>query len=132
MRQHGSILLAAGLGGALGSALRVLVAWWVYPASEALGFPLASTLVNILGAFLIGLLTAAGQPDGRWAMSAPVQAFWLAGFCGGLTTFSFVGLESLLLMLDRAWWLLAGYWLVSLVGWLLAVSLGYRLGQKLS
>lgn len=111
----------------LGSLLRFAVAL-AGPGMMHGGFPWGSLIVNLLGSLLIGWLAAVSQPEGRWPMSPEQQAFWLAGVCGGFTTFSFFSLE-LALLLRVSDWLGAGLYLgLSLSGWLLAVWLGYRLG----
>lgn len=76
-------LLVVGLGGALGSMLRMSLAWWL-PAGR---LPWGTMLANIIGSLLIGLVLgrlgesgASGQP--HW------HAFAVIGFCGGFTTFS--------------------------------------------
>lgn len=124
------LYLSAALGGMLGSLLRYGVAL-AGPGLMQPGFPWSSLTVNLLGSLLIGWLAAVGQPEGRWPMNPRQQAFWLAGVCGGFTTFSFFSLE-LALLFQRADWL--GAWLylgLSLSGWLLAVWLGFRLGRLL-
>jgi fluoride exporter len=124
------LYLCAAAGGMLGSLLRYGVAL-AGPGMQMGGFPWASVLVNVLGSLMIGFLAAVSQPEGRWPMSPHQQAFWLAGVCGGFTTFSFFSLE-LALLLQAANWVGAGIYLgLSLSGWLLAVWLGFRLGQQL-
>lgn len=51
------------------------------------GFPLATITVNIIGCFLIGLLTT--HPK----IPAPIKTGLIVGFCGGLTTFSSYALQ---------------------------------------
>lgn len=45
-------------------------------------FPLPTLIVNIIGCFLIGLITS--HPK----LSDPIKSGMIIGFCGGLTTFS--------------------------------------------
>ncbi len=123
-------LLAAGLGGALGSATR-LGASLVLVGVQPQAFPWSTFLVNVLGATLIGVLAAISQPGHRWMMSPSWQAFWLAGFCGGLTTFSFVSLElALMWQGDNVSGALV-YLGLALGSWLIGVSLGWMLGTRL-
>nr|WP_289072608.1 fluoride efflux transporter CrcB [uncultured Halomonas sp.] len=85
--------LAVGLGSALGSVLR----YGVSLASMAvLGshFPWGTLLVNALGSCLIGWLAATASRLPRGAL-ARQQPLWVAGFCGGFTTFSLFSLETL-------------------------------------
>lgn len=75
-------LLLIGLGGGIGSILRVLVSAWV-PAGR---LPWGTISVNVAGSLLIGWVIARLGSDtagaGHW------QAFLAMGFCGGFTTFS--------------------------------------------
>ncbi|MGY6630818.1 MAG: fluoride efflux transporter FluC [Wenzhouxiangella sp.] len=123
-------LLAAGLGGALGSAARLgasLVLVDLPPAT----FPWSTFSVNVIGALLIGLLAAISQPGHRWQMRPNWQAFWLAGFCGGLTTFSFVSLELALMWQGDNPASALVYLGLALGAWLIGVSLGWLLGSQI-
>jgi CrcB protein len=112
----------AGLGGALGSSLRAglsLVALQFLDTSL-----LWATLVaNLFGAALIGWLSV--RPFGSRA-----QAFWMTGFCGGLTTFSMVSVEVLVFATRQDWALVGSYMAVSLCGAVLAVVIGRHLGRS--
>ena len=97
-------------GGAVGTALRAGVAALVPVAS----FPIATLLVNLLGAWALGRL-AGSMPD------APprVRAFVGTGVLGSFTTFSAVAVD--LVALGGRPVLLAVYALVTLLGgWVLA------------
>lgn len=82
-----------GLGGFVGAVLRYLLT--LAPISEKTGFPVITLLVNIAGAFVIGILAgiAAKYPSfsGEW------MQFLQIGICGGFTTFSTFALETTLL-----------------------------------
>jgi CrcB protein len=78
-----------GLGGAFGSIARVALSK-IIPATF-LGMPLPILGVNILGCFVIGLLTEffalhSAFPDN-------LRYLLIAGFLGGFTTFSTFALE---------------------------------------
>lgn len=79
------VYLLVLLGGGLGSTLRFLMGKSV--PFDASSFAWGTFAVNMLGCFLIGLL---------WVkLQQPVtKAFWIAGFLGGITTFSGLGLET--------------------------------------
>lgn len=112
--------LAVSLGGALGTGLRVglsVLALRHLPESTYL----ATLLANVLGAALIGYLSTR-------ALSAGQKALWMTGFCGGFTTFSLFSLE-IITLLDRSWPEALAYGSASLVLWMLAVWIGYRLGR---
>ena len=88
-------LLAVGGGGALGSMARFAVAqgvgWWLGD-----GFPYATMKINIIGSFLMGVVThAAGKV---WSPSAPLLSFFKIGVLGGFTTFSTFSLDAVTLM----------------------------------
>ena len=79
-----------GLGGLIGSVLRYLVS--LLPLRHAGGFPLLTLGINVLGAFLLGLIMAAA---GKNASIDPRALLFLkVGVCGGFTTFSTFALEA--------------------------------------
>ncbi len=86
--------LAVGLGGFLGSVLRYLIGQ--LPIEHDSGFPLKTFLINVTGAFVIGLITAAAAKNKT--MSPQMVLFLKTGICGGFTTFSTFALESADLM----------------------------------
>lgn len=55
------------------------------------GFPWGTLAVNLLGCFVIGVVATVVD-------SSPWRQFLMIGFCGGFTTFSSFGLETLTLM----------------------------------
>ena len=82
--------LFVGLGGFVGSVLRYLVS--LVPLEHESGFPLVTLGINVLGAFLLGLImTAAGRSSG---LDARTLLFLKLGVCGGFTTFSTFALEA--------------------------------------
>ena len=112
-----AVLLAA-LGGGLGAGLRLVLALAVaMGAGDA--FLMGTLAANLLGSALIGALSTR-------ALSAHARAFWMTGFCGGLTTFSLLAVEVLVLALRGDWALAVAYLAVSVVGSVLAVKLGRR------
>ena len=93
-------LLLVGLGGFLGSISRFVMAGVFNRFSPALGFPLGTLTVNILGCFLIGLLH--GLTETRSLLGSDARIFLFIGILGGFTTFSTFGFESLALLKDGA------------------------------
>ena len=78
-------LLYIGIGGFLGAVSRYLVSglfqkWLDKP------FPVGTLAVNVIGCFLIGLLS--GLSQGRQLFTPEMRLFLFIGFLGGLTTFS--------------------------------------------
>lgn len=51
--------LCVGLGGAVGAMLRYLIG--LVPVGASNGFPVKTLLINILGAFVIGVLAVLGE-----------------------------------------------------------------------
>ena len=86
----GRVLLVAA-GGALGSALRYLVATaalaWAGPA-----FPWGTLVVNLVGSFLIGLVQQLAAE--ALVLSEESRLFLTTGVMGGLTTYSAFSYES--------------------------------------
>lgn len=72
------------LGGALGAVSRHALAGWIGGRFGA--GPLGIFVVNISGAFLIGLVMA--LTDERVSVSPEVRRFLTVGILGGYTTFS--------------------------------------------
>lgn len=73
-----------GTGGAIGAVLRYLVAQ-VLPSDR---FPFATLSVNVLGSFLLGVITFGGA-------GSDVLLFVGVGICGSFTTYSSFSVESI-------------------------------------
>ena len=86
----GRVLLVAA-GGAVGSALRYLVATvavaWLGPA-----FPWGTLFVNLVGSFLIGLVQQLATE--ALVLGEETRLFLTTGVMGGLTTYSAFSYES--------------------------------------
>ena len=85
-----SILLVM-LGGAAGSALRWLITHFFSTASEHHGFPFGTLIVNVVGSMAVGyiLTWSSDHTHDTWRLLAAT------GFCGGFTTFSTFGYETM-------------------------------------
>ncbi|QTX06007.1 fluoride efflux transporter CrcB [Agromyces archimandritae] len=91
------LVLLASLAGGIGAACRYLMDEGVRRLVRV-GFPLGTLLVNIVGSFLLGLLTGLGErgiPDPELAVVLGT------GFLGGYTTFSTASAETVRLFLER-------------------------------
>ena len=120
-----SYLLVA-CGGAFGSVLR----YWcgiVITARWGSSFPWATMFVNVTGSFLIGVIAALTQVDGRWGNTSTLRDLLIVGVLGGYTTFSAFSLQTLLLLREgKASFALMNI-CVSVVLCMLAVWLGFAL-----
>lgn len=97
---QGMIFLYIGLGGALGACSR----YFIGSVSLALlgkGFPYGTLIVNILGSFIMGLLTSALERD--LLPSGPWREMIGLGFLGALTTFSTFSMDNVLLLNNGEW-----------------------------
>ena len=90
-------LVLVAVGGAAGSILRYLTdrrvqAWRDSP------FPWGTLTVNVVGSFILGFLSG-------WllhgAEPSSIRSLVAVGFCGGLTTFSTFGYETVRLVLEK-------------------------------
>ena len=124
--------LWVAIGGALGSVGRFWINGFV---SEKIGatFPWGTLVINVSGSFIIGVIGAVASPEGRLD-SQPRQfatQFLMIGVCGGYTTFSSFSLQTLNLVRDREWLYAGGNVVLSVVLCLIAVWLGWLLGETL-
>jgi CrcB protein len=112
------------LGSALGGMARYWCSGWV---AQRVGetFPWGTIMVNISGCFLIGVLAALSEPDGRWYLPPLMRQFLMIGVLGGYTTFSSFSLQTLNLARDGEWLQAGANVFVSVALCLLAVWLGY-------
>ena len=87
------------LGGALGALSRYLLSNLVY---DWLGrdFPYGTLTVNVVGSFLMGLLTIVIMQKSY--IDPAIKLGLIVGFLGALTTFSTFSLDTLVLMQEGA------------------------------
>lgn len=88
-------MLAIAVFGALGCLSRYLVSGWVYEKLGR-GFPFGTLAVNMLGAYLIGLIMEFAIRSAQ--LSPPLRAGVIIGFLGGFTTFSTFSYETFVLL----------------------------------
>jgi fluoride exporter len=89
-------------------------------------FPWGTLVVNVSGAFLIGIfaaLIAAGDHA--------LRGLLMTGLCGGYTTFSSFSLQTLALARDGEWWRAAFNVIASFVFCLAAAAAGFVLAGSL-
>ena len=112
------------LGGAVGSGLRYLLASVLQQSGEG-QFPYGTLAANLLGCFLIGVLTA--LITNGMQISDNIRLGLMVGVLGGFTTFSSFGLETIQLMQEGRLGAATTYWSVSNAGGLFAIWLGLKL-----
>ena len=93
-------LLLIALGGAIGTMARYLTSLvavrWFGPE-----FPYGTLIVNLSGAFVIGLVQELGTESAM--VSDNTRLFLTTGMMGGLTTYSAFSYETVRLMEANAW-----------------------------
>ena len=107
------------LGGAVGSILRYLMV-------SAIGAPLGTAAVNVLGSFIIGVLFVVLGSRDSW------QVLLMTGLMGGFTTFSAFSLDTLKLVEAGQPLQAAAYVMGSVALSLIAVALGVALTRGLT
>ena len=110
------------IGSFFGGGARYLVGK-VVQMMVAVSFPWGTMAVNVIGCFLIGMLS--GLSVGGH-ISPTTRLVLVTGFCGGFTTFSTFMNENLLLGRDGAMLSAVLYTLLSLALGLIAVIIGYQ------
>jgi fluoride exporter len=120
------LLAAVVAGGLVGAPARYLVSLALPTPRD--GWPAATLIVNLAGAFVLGLLLeglARSGPDAGWRRVVRLAAG--TGFCGALTTYSTLAVEiDLLARHSRSGTALA-YAVVSVVGGLVVTAAGIAL-----
>jgi CrcB protein len=114
-------LLLVALGGMLGAPARYVADRLIQSRSRGT-FPLGTLAVNLAGSALLGFLIGA---QGHLGMPAGLAALGGIGFCGGLTTFSTLGYETLRLLEDGSIGAAGLNMLGSLAAGLVTASLGF-------
>jgi CrcB protein len=121
--------VVVAVGAILGANLRFVVVNW---AADRWGtdFPYGTLLVNLSGAFLIGVLLAfMGE---RLGIDPMWRLFFATGFLGGYTTFSAYAWEALQLVETGAWLRAGAYVLGSNALGFVGVWLGATLARLAS
>ncbi|MBT3812732.1 MAG: fluoride efflux transporter CrcB [Gammaproteobacteria bacterium] len=122
-------LIAIAFGGACGAVLRFLVSSGVYQWLGR-GFPYGTLTVNVLGSFLIGLLTEVLVLQ-RIAITMEYRSAILVGLFGSFTTFSTFSLETLFLIEQGNLLKAALNILISVCACVFAVWIGLLAGRGL-
>ncbi|MDO9106612.1 MAG: fluoride efflux transporter CrcB [Methylovulum sp.] len=123
-------LFAVALGGSCGAVLRFLMSSGIYHWLGR-GFPYGTLAVNVIGSFLLGLLTEALILN-RIPLTLEYRAAILVGFIGAFTTFSTFSLETVYLLEQGHTAKAVCNVSVSIIACLLAVWIGLQCGKLLS
>ncbi|MCX7100563.1 MAG: fluoride efflux transporter CrcB [Methylobacter sp.] len=89
-------IIAIALGGSFGAVIRFLVSSGIYQWLGR-GFPYGTLVVNVMGSFMLGLLTESLMMQ-RITSTFEYRAAILVGFIGAFTTFSTFSLETFYLI----------------------------------
>ena len=121
-------VLLVGAGGCLGCMARYITVIFVERKLSAV-IPFGTLVVNLAGSFILGIVIAAfmkktGANHQEWGL------FLGTGFCGGFTTFSAFAAENLSLFEQKFPGTALVYTVLSLIGGLLAVWMGFALGRN--
>ncbi|MGO9930058.1 MAG: fluoride efflux transporter CrcB [Mycobacterium sp.] len=119
-------LAAIFAGGALGTLARVVLSTLF--VNDPAAWPWPTFTVNIVGAFLVGYFTT--RLLERLPLSSYRRPLLGTGFCGGVTTFSTMQVETLKMIEHGHWALAAVYTVTSIVLGLLAVHLATALVRR--
>ena len=117
------LYLYLAAGGAAGTLARYGLGKWI-PAWAGTDFPWATLAVNILGSFVLGLAMRAFETV---PVSPEVRGLVTVGLCGGFTTFSTFGYETVALVQGGQHGRALAYAAGSVVAGLLAVFAGMAL-----
>lgn len=115
-------LLLVCIGSFWGGGARYLVGKAVQ-SWVAVSYPWGTMTVNVVGCFLIGLLSGLSLGG---HLSPTTRLVLVTGFCGGFTTFSTFMNENLLLARDGSMLAALVYTLASLALGAIAAALGYQ------
>lgn len=118
-------LLFVFLGGGTGSMLRYLISMSINQRTTGV-FPWGTMAVNISGCVLIGFFYALSS---RLQISDEMRLLLTVGICGGFTTFSTFGNESLQLLKSGFYLSFFAYTCGSLILGILGVMLGAWIGK---
>ena len=123
-------LLLIFLGGGAGAISRYAMMNAVSRYLGAPVFPWATLSVNILGAFIIGVLMEILAL--RLSIGGAAKLLLVTGFLGGFTTFSAFSLEGALMFERHEYATLGVYIAASVIGTIIAVFMGSGLVRSFS
>ena len=122
------MVVAIAVAGALGALARYGLEGWVSRRTTG-AFPWGTFVVNISGAFVLGLVFTLATE--RWGLAPWLRSAVTVGFLGAYTTFSTLMFESYRLAADRALALAFANVLGSCAAGLVAVYAGVVIARAL-
>ncbi len=118
--------IVVGLGGFIGAVCRYLIS--LIPLKECFEFPIKTFITNLIGSFIIGIVTALAMKTN--SPNPKIVLFLKVGICGGFTTFSSFVLETCDLMKNGKINIAALYTVLSVTVGILAVFVGQGIINK--
>ena len=112
-------LVYLALAAAIGGVLRFTIEYKLPPVGPR-AFPRATLIVNLLGTFVLGIVSVS---------NADMKLIIGTGLCGALTTFSGVSLQLHRRIIAKAWSSTIAYLAVTLIGGIIFAWLGIQLGK---
>tara|TARA_Y100000588_G_C14066272_1_gene843751 strand:+ start:453 stop:833 length:381 start_codon:yes stop_codon:yes gene_type:complete len=94
------VALIVAIGGAAGALGRHLLSGYLFQLMGG-GFPWAILIVNVLGSFLLGVITELGSQSAF--VTPEIKALMAVGFLGAFTTFSTFSLD-IVELCERGQW----------------------------
>ncbi|WP_239255700.1 fluoride efflux transporter CrcB [Listeria ilorinensis] len=116
--------LYVGVFSALGGMSRYAISL-ILPATT---FPIATLTVNLLGCFLLAIVNQMLAENEK--IPAALIAGMGTGFVGAFTTFSSFSVDNIRLLTAGHYGIAISYMVISMVGGLLMVQLGYKVAAK--
>ena len=114
-------LILVFFGGGIGSLFRFIVT--KYSNKNLISFPIGTSISNLVGCFIIGLLIA--YYDRNDIPKKDVFLFISVGFCGGLTTFSTFMLDIFEMLKNENYQNIIPYFSVNFFLGLISIALGF-------
>ena len=108
-------------GGGIGSLFRFIVT--KYSNKNLISFPIGTSISNLVGCFIIGLLIA--YCDRNDIPKKDVFLFISVGFCGGLTTFSTFMLDIFEMLKNENYQNIIPYFSVNFFLGFISIALGF-------
>ena len=109
--------LLVGIGGFAGSVIRYMIG--LLPIKPDNGFPVKTLFINVLGAFIIGIIAAVATKNK--SLNPNIVLMLKVGVCGGFTTFSTFAYETAELLQNGNIFVALSYVMLSVMLGIMAV-----------